>query len=79
MGELEVMTIDGRELVVEDHDPTRPPIRPEPPAALLAHPHLEHLPGTAGAGTDPYWRLVAAFLVGYPPHSSRAYFGDLKA
>jgi len=25
------------------------------------------------------WRLVSAFLVGYPPHSSRAYFGDLKA
>jgi integrase/recombinase XerD len=22
---------------------------------------------------------VGAFLVGYPPHSSRAYFGDLKA
>jgi hypothetical protein len=37
-----------------------------------------HLPGTAGAGIDPYWRLVAAFLVGYPQHSSRAYFGDLK-
>ncbi len=28
---------------------------------------------------DAYWRLVAAFLVGYPPHSSRAYFSDLKA
>src|SRR5215216_3830644 len=33
----------------------------------------------AGAGTDPYWRLVGAFLVGYPPHSSRACFGDLTA
>lgn len=28
---------------------------------------------------DPHWRLVTAFLVGYPPHSSRAYFSDLKA
>ncbi len=25
------------------------------------------------------WRLVTAFLVGYPPHSSRAYFSDLRA
>jgi site-specific recombinase XerD len=24
------------------------------------------------------WRLVTAFLVGYPPNSSRAYFSDLK-
>jgi len=38
---------------------------------------LERLPG--GVDVDPYWRLVAAFLVGYPPHSARAYFGDLKA
>jgi integrase/recombinase XerD len=37
---------------------------------------LERLPG---AGADPYWRLVTAFLVGYPPHSARAYFSDLKA
>jgi site-specific recombinase XerD len=38
---------------------------------------LARLPGDGDA--DPYWRLVAAFLVGYPPHSARAYFGDLKA
>jgi site-specific recombinase XerD len=49
--------------------PTAPPL----PAASL-----ERLPD-AGAGTDPYWRLVTAFLVGYPPHSSRAYFSDLRA
>jgi integrase/recombinase XerD len=30
-------------------------------------------------GPDPYWRLASAFLVGYPPHSSRAYLGDLRA
>jgi len=43
-----------------------------PPAAL------ESLPVLHG-DADPYWRLVTAFLVGYPRHSSRAYFGDLKA
>jgi site-specific recombinase XerC len=32
-----------------------------------------------GDRADPYWRLVSAFLVGYPPHSSRAYFSDLRA
>jgi integrase/recombinase XerD len=35
-------------------------------------------PPTVGADADPYWRLVTAFLVGYPPHSARAYFSDLK-
>jgi integrase/recombinase XerD len=49
-----------------------PPPGPELPGAAL-----DRLPN--GADVDPYWRLVAAFLVGYPPHSSRAYFGDLKA
>jgi hypothetical protein len=44
----------------------------DPPAKTL-----DRLPGNVDV--DPYWRLVAAFLVGYPPHSSRAYFGDLKA
>ena len=48
-----------------------------PPPALPAGP-LERLPDV-GDGADPYWRLVTAFLVGYPPHSSRAYFSDLKA
>jgi hypothetical protein len=42
MDELDVMTIDGREVVVEDRDPTPPLIRPEPPGALLAHTRLEH-------------------------------------
>jgi integrase/recombinase XerD len=51
-----------------------PPPPPAPPLRLHA---LERLPGDGAA--DPYWRLVAAFLVGYPPHSARAYFGDLKA
>lgn len=49
-----------------------------PPAPELPAEPLERLPA-AGAAVDPYWRLVAAFLVAYPPHSSRAYFGDLKA
>jgi site-specific recombinase XerD len=50
---------------------------PAPPAPALQADALERLPGDSS--TDPYWRLVAAFLVGYPPQSSRAYFGDLKA
>jgi integrase/recombinase XerD len=48
-----------------------------PPAPALPGEALERLPGDRDV--DPYWCLVAAFLVGYPPHSSRAYFGDLKA
>jgi hypothetical protein len=31
------------------------------------------------AGTDPFWRLAAAFLVGYPDSTAKAYLGDLKA
>src|SRR4051794_5961145 len=50
---------------------------PTPAAPALSPKALERLPGQADV--DPYWRLVGAFLVGYPPHSSRAYFGDLKA
>jgi site-specific recombinase XerD len=49
------------------------PLAPPLPAGAL-----ERLPDV-GTGIDPYWRLVTAFLVGYPPHSSRAYFSDLKA
>ena len=49
-----------------------------PPAPDLPHDALARLP-EVGAGADPYWRLVTAFLVGYPPHSARAYFSDLKA
>ncbi len=49
---------------------------PLAPALPLAA--LERLPDV-DAGVDPYWRLASAFLVGYPPHSSRAYFGDLRA
>ena len=30
-------------------------------------------------GHDPYERLAAAFLAGYPKHSARAYGGDLRA
>jgi len=50
------------------------PAAPELPVDALAR-----LPELGGRGADPYWRLATAFLVGYPPHSSRAYFGDLKA
>jgi integrase/recombinase XerD len=31
------------------------------------------------ADTDPFWRLAAAFLVGYPDSTAKAYLGDLKA
>lgn len=48
-----------------------------PPAPALPAGPLERLP--LGGRADPYWRLISAFLVGYPPHSSRAYFSDLKA
>src|SRR3954470_14523519 len=50
---------------------------PPPLVPALRADALERLPGDGNA--DPYWRLVAAFLVGYPPHSSRAYFGDLRS
>ena len=49
-----------------------------PRAPALPVGPLERLPDV-GDGADPYWRLVTAFLVGYPPHSSRAYFSDLRA
>jgi integrase/recombinase XerD len=49
-----------------------------PPAPALPAEPLGRLPAVSGT-SDPYWPLVAAFLVGYPPHSSRAYFSDLKA
>ena len=45
---------------------------PDLPAAALAR-----LP--AGSETDPFWRLTAAFLVGYPPATARAYLSDLRA
>ncbi len=38
---------------------------------------LARLP--AGSETDPFWRLAAAFLVGYPPATARAYLSDLHA
>lgn len=38
---------------------------------------ISRLPGSAER--DPFGRLVAAFLVGYPLHSARAYLTDLKA
>jgi site-specific recombinase XerD len=54
---------------------------PAPAAPVLPAGALARLPAAAaaaGGDSDPYWRLVTAFLVGYPPHSSRAYFSDLK-
>ena len=60
-----------------DPAPTRalpvPPAAPALPAAAL-----DRLPA-GPAGADPVWRLVAAFLVGYPPATARAYLGDLRA
>ncbi len=50
-----------------------------PTAPELPVDALQRLPELEAGGGDPYWRLATAFLVGYPPHSSRAYFGDLKA
>ena len=49
------------------------PAAPDLPSAALAR-----LPA-GPAGLDPVWRLVAAFLVGYPPATARAYLGDLRA
>jgi integrase/recombinase XerD len=40
-----------------------------PAAPALPAGPLAQLPAV-GADADPYWRLVTAFLVGYPPHSS---------
>lgn len=44
------------------------------PAAALGR-----LPAAVGLDADPYWRLAAAFLVGYQGHSRSAYFSDLRA
>lgn len=52
--------------------PAVPVAAPDLPPAALAR-----LP--AGVETDPFWRLVAAFLVGYPPATARAYLSDLRA
>jgi hypothetical protein len=49
------------------------PAAPSLPSAALAR-----LPETAGQA-DPFWRLAAAFLVGYPPATARAYLSDLRA
>ena len=68
MGELQ--KVGGAEVVAVGSAPM--PAAP----ALSAH-ALAGLPGNADV--DPYWRLVAAFLVAYPSHSARAYFGDLRA
>jgi hypothetical protein len=40
---------------------------------------LNRLPEAASLDADPYWRLAAAFLVGYQGHSRSAYFSDLRA
>ena len=53
------------------------PALPVLPAVLPAA-ALDRLPA-GPAGADPVWRLVAAFLVGYPPATARAYLGDLRA
>ena len=39
---------------------------------------LDRLP-EGPTGADPFWRLVAAFLVAYPDATAKAYDGDLKA
>jgi len=49
-----------------------------PAAPVLPAAALDRLPA-GPAGADPVWRLVAAFLVGYPPATARAYLGDLRA
>ena len=59
--------------------PTTDPGRSVLPAApALPIAALEKLPA-GPVGADPVWRLVAAFLVGYPPATARAYLGDLRA
>ena len=47
-----------------------------PAAPVLPSAALARLPETAGQA-DPFWRLAAAFLVGYPPATARAYLSDL--
>ena len=66
--------------VNDELEPAAPAPAPAIAAAAPALPAgpLARLP-TVGVDGDPYWRLVTAFLVGYPPHSSRAYFSDLRA
>lgn len=39
---------------------------------------LQHLP-EGPTGSDPFWRLTAAFLVGYPDSTARSYLSDLRA
>jgi integrase/recombinase XerD len=51
----------------------RPVAVPELPAVAL-----NRLP-EGPVGTDPFWRLVAAFLVAYPDVTAKAYLGDLRA
>ena len=60
-------------------DPAATRALPGPPASpVLPAAALGRLPA-GPAGADPVWRLVAAFLVGYPPATARAYLGDLRA
>jgi len=49
-----------------------------PTAPVLPSAALARLPETTGQA-DPFWRLAAAFLVGYPPATARAYLSDLQA
>jgi len=53
-------------------------IVPTIPAPVLPAAALDRLPA-GPAGADPFWRLVSAFLVGYPDATAKAYLGDLKA
>jgi len=46
---------------------------------VVWHPEaLDRLP-EGPPEADPFWRLVAAFLVAYPDSTAKAYLGDLKA
>src|SRR5664279_1180248 len=50
-----------------------------PGVSALQTAALGRLPAAAGLDADPFWRLAAAFLVGYQGNSRSAYFGDLRA
>jgi integrase/recombinase XerD len=68
MGELQATRAPGLPVVVVG-DGAPVPWRAEALARLPDGP----------ADTDPFWRLAAAFLVGYPDSTAKAYLGDLKA
>jgi hypothetical protein len=69
MGELQAVEVPGLPGVVAAGAGAAVPWRTEALARLPEGP----------ADTDPFWRLAAAFLVGYPDSTAKAYLDDLTA